>query len=58
MLSIQSLMSSNPYENEPGFEEANEPIDKKNQRDYVAKVRFTVWESFRLSLTSEVADPT
>ena len=31
-------MSSNPYENEPGFEDANEPSDKKNQKDYVAKV--------------------
>lgn len=32
-------MSSNPYENEPGFETANDENDKKNQRDYVAKVR-------------------
>jgi hypothetical protein len=31
-------MSSNPYENEPGFEDAKEPHDKKNQKDYVAKV--------------------
>jgi hypothetical protein len=31
-------MSSNPYENEPGFEDANEPSDKKNQKDYVQKV--------------------
>ncbi|KAK3330388.1 small conjugating protein ligase-like protein [Apodospora peruviana] len=38
LLSIQSLMSSNPYENEPGFEDANEPPDKKNQKDYVQKV--------------------
>jgi ubiquitin-conjugating enzyme E2 Z len=30
-------MSSNPYENEPGFEDAKEPHDKKNQKDYVAK---------------------
>ena len=33
-------MSSNPYENEPGFEDANETSDKKNQKDYVAKVMF------------------
>ncbi|CAK7199656.1 hypothetical protein SEUCBS139899_002339 [Sporothrix eucalyptigena] len=39
LLSIQSLMSSNPYENEPGYEEANEPPDKKNQKDYVQKIR-------------------
>lgn len=32
-------MSSNPYENEPGFETANDEGDKKNQKDYVAKVR-------------------
>jgi len=31
-------MSSNPYENEPGFEDANETGDKKNQKDYVQKV--------------------
>lgn len=39
LISIQSLMSSNPYENEPGFEDAKEPHDKKNQKDYIAKVR-------------------
>lgn len=39
LLSIQSLMSSNPYENEPGFEEANEAQDKKNQKEYVQKVQ-------------------
>lgn len=38
LLSIQSLMSANPYENEPGFEDANETSDKKNQQDYVQKV--------------------
>ena len=39
LISIQSLMSSNPYENEPGFETANDEGDKKNQKDYVTKVR-------------------
>ena len=39
LLSIQSLMSTNPYENEPGFEDANEASDKENQKDYVQKVR-------------------
>jgi ubiquitin-conjugating enzyme E2 Z len=38
LLSIQSLLSSNPYENEPGFEDANEESDKKAQNDYVQKV--------------------
>lgn len=41
LLSIQSLMSSNPYENEPGFEDANEAQDKKNQKEYVQKVLVT-----------------
>lgn len=31
-------MSSNPYENEPGFETANSSEDKKQQAQYVAKV--------------------
>lgn len=31
-------MSSNPYENEPGFENARSPSDKKNMASYVAKV--------------------
>ncbi|KAF4978039.1 hypothetical protein FZEAL_5504 [Fusarium zealandicum] len=39
LLSIQSLLSSNPYENEPGFEDANEDSDKKAQKDYVHKIR-------------------
>lgn len=38
LLSIQSLLSTNPYENEPGFEDANEESDKKAQKDYVQKV--------------------
>lgn len=38
LLSIQSLLSSNPYENEPGFEDANDESDKKNQKDYIQKV--------------------
>lgn len=31
-------MSANPYENEPGFEDANEHSDKKSQKEYVQKV--------------------
>ena len=38
MLSIQSLMSSNPYENEPGFENARSNDDEKNKDGYRAKV--------------------
>lgn len=39
LLSIQSLMSSNPYENEPGYEDANGPEDKIAQKNYVMKVQ-------------------
>lgn len=38
LISIQSLMSSNPYENEPGFEDAKSSEDQKNIANYVAKV--------------------
>jgi ubiquitin-conjugating enzyme E2 Z len=31
-------MSSNPYENEPGFENAKSSSDKKNMAAYVSKV--------------------
>jgi ubiquitin-conjugating enzyme E2 Z len=39
-------MSANPYENEPGFEDANEPSDQKHQKEYVQKVVHpaVVWE--------------
>lgn len=41
LLSIQSLMSANPYENEPGFEDANDDSDRKAQKQYIQKV----WKS-------------
>ncbi|KAH8736806.1 ubiquitin-conjugating enzyme/RWD-like protein [Ilyonectria robusta] len=47
LLSIQSLLSTNPYENEPGFEDANEDSDKKAQKDYVQKIRH---ETLRISV--------
>ncbi|KAM5356177.1 hypothetical protein ACJ41O_002823 [Fusarium nematophilum] len=47
LLSIQSLLSANPYENEPGFEDANEESDKKAQKDYVQKIRH---ETLRISV--------
>ncbi|KAH9902248.1 UBC-like protein [Xylariomycetidae sp. FL2044] len=53
LLSIQSLMSSNPYENEPGFEDAHEESDKKNQKDYVAKIRH---ETLRISVIQRMED--
>ncbi|KAB5563559.1 small conjugating protein ligase-like protein [Coniochaeta sp. 2T2.1] len=53
LLSIQSLMSTNPYENEPGFEEANQPTDKKNQKDYVQKIRH---ETLRISIIQRLEE--
>lgn len=46
-------MSPNPYENEPGFEEANEVSDKKNQKDYVQKIRH---ESLRISIIQRMEE--
>lgn len=53
LISIQSLMSSNPYENEPGFETANDEADKKNQKDYVNKIRH---ESLRVSVIQRMEE--
>ncbi|KAB8292107.1 hypothetical protein EYC80_007852 [Monilinia laxa] len=53
LISIQSLMSSNPYENEPGFEFAGELADKKNQHDYVAKIRH---ETLRISVIQRLEE--
>ncbi|KAI1758768.1 UBC-like protein [Hypoxylon sp. FL1150] len=53
LLSIQSLMSSNPYENEPGFEDAHQSQDKKNQKDYIAKIRH---ETLRISIIQRLED--
>lgn len=47
LISIQSLLSANPYENEPGFEDAHSDLDKKNQQAYVAKIRH---ESLRIAV--------
>jgi len=47
LISIQSLMSANPYENEPGFENATQDEDKKMQKLYVAKIRH---ETLRISV--------
>ena len=42
LLSIQSLMSSNPYENEPGFENKHEDSDKNDQLNYARKVQSSI----------------
>lgn len=46
-------MSSNPYENEPGFEDARSDYDKKNQAAYVAKIRH---ETLRISVIERLED--
>lgn len=39
LISIQSLMSSNPYENEPGYESTASRQDKEDMTAYAAKVK-------------------
>jgi ubiquitin-conjugating enzyme E2 Z len=46
-------MSQNPYENEPGFEDAKSDYDKKNQEAYVAKIRH---ESLRISVIERLEE--
>ncbi|KAI9701919.1 MAG: hypothetical protein M1836_001263 [Candelina mexicana] len=53
LLSIQSLMSSNPYENEPGFEDAKTDHDKQNITEYVAKIRH---ETLRISVIQRLEE--
>ncbi|TKA73320.1 hypothetical protein B0A49_03129 [Cryomyces minteri] len=53
LISIQSLMSSNPYENEPGFEDANSVDDKILQKAYVAKIRH---ETLRISVIQRLEE--
>ena len=47
LISIQSLMSGNPYENEPGFEHVRSEEDKKMAKQYADKIRH---ESLRISV--------
>ena len=53
LISIQSLMSSNPYENEPGFEQVKSDEDKKNAAAYVDKIRH---ETLRLAIVERMED--
>lgn len=39
LISIQSLLSNNPYENEPGYENAHTAEDKEWKASYVEKIR-------------------
>lgn len=53
LLSIQSLMSANPYENEPGFEEVKTPDDKRWMKEYADKIRH---ESLRISVIQRLEE--
>lgn len=53
LISIQSLMSANPYENEPGFEDAHSEGDKRAMAAYAAKIRH---ESLRISVIERLED--
>ncbi|KAL7273965.1 hypothetical protein RUND412_003146 [Rhizina undulata] len=53
LISIQSLMSANPYENEPGFENANQEHDKENMKAYVLKIRH---ETLRIAVISRLEE--
>lgn len=39
LLSIQSLMSANPYANEPGYENSRHDNDGVLQKKYIEKVK-------------------
>ena len=47
LISIQSLMSANPYENEPGYENSDNPSAVQEQTAYVDKIRH---ETLRISV--------
>ncbi|KAK7890039.1 hypothetical protein LTR67_008504 [Exophiala xenobiotica] len=51
--SIQSLMSSNPYENEPGYEHAKGKEDQKMNDLYCAKIRH---ETIRIAVIAKLED--
>ncbi|KIW92320.1 uncharacterized protein Z519_07304 [Cladophialophora bantiana CBS 173.52] len=51
--SIQSLMSSNPYENEPGYENAKGTEDKRLNDLYCAKIRH---ETLRIAVIQKLEE--
>ncbi|ETN37007.1 uncharacterized protein HMPREF1541_07995 [Cyphellophora europaea CBS 101466] len=53
LVSIQSLMSNNPYENEPGYENAKSADDKKLNEAYCAKIRH---ETLRIAVIQKLED--
>ncbi|KAI9829889.1 MAG: hypothetical protein M1826_005311 [Phylliscum demangeonii] len=53
LISMQSLMSANPYENEPGFEDSKSEYDKKNIQHYILKIRH---ETLRISIIQRLEE--
>lgn len=53
LISIQSLMSSNPYENEPGFENADSKEDRRAQERYRQKIHH---ETLRISVIQRMEE--
>jgi ubiquitin-conjugating enzyme E2 Z len=53
LISIQSLMSNNPYENEPGYENAKSNEDVKFNDAYCAKIRH---ETLRIAVIQKLEE--
>ncbi|EER28740.1 hypothetical protein D8B26_000985 [Coccidioides posadasii str. Silveira] len=53
LISIQSLLSSNPYENEPGYEDARAESDLRAMDKYIEKIHH---ESLRVSVVQRLED--
>ncbi|KAL5338909.1 ubiquitin-conjugating enzyme/RWD-like protein [Aspergillus crustosus] len=53
LISIQSLMSSNPYENEPGYEHARSESDHIHMDEYKAKIRH---ETIRIAVVQPLEE--
>lgn len=53
LLSIQSLMSNTPYENEPGYENAKTDEDKRANEAYCAKIRH---ETIRIGVVQKLEE--
>lgn len=53
LVSIQSLMSNRPYENEPGYENAKSEEDKKSNENYCDKIRH---ETIRIAVIQKLEE--
>ncbi|OKL58399.1 hypothetical protein UA08_06002 [Talaromyces atroroseus] len=53
LISIQSLMSTNPYENEPGYENRDSALDRKAMANYIDKIKH---ETLRIAVIQPLED--